>query len=284
MRFVILFLLACRSAPAPVDTSDRAVRTEWARAIEPFRIAGNLYYVGGFNIASYLIASSEGLIVIDSGPREMVPVVLAGIQQLGFRVEDVKILLISHAHWDHVEGLAALQRATGARVMVMAAEAPAIRGGADLSAYGGLGWAPVRVDRELHDGEDVVLGDAKLHALWTPGHTQGTTSWTLDVEDHGKRYAVVLIGAIQANAGAPLLHNPRHPAIAADLRRTAEVMRALRPDIFLYVHPDEVWTGKLDRVRAGDPSPLVDPAGYQRFVEDCAMDTETRIRAEQARD
>lgn len=279
---ILLVVLACRSAPAP-DTSDRAVRTEWARVIEPFRIAGNLYYVGGFNIASYLIATSEGLIVIDSGPRELVPVVLDGIRKLGYRASDVKILLISHAHWDHVEGLAALQRATGAQVMVMDTEAPALRGGTDLSAYGGTGWEPVRVDRVLHDGEDVVLGDARVHALWTPGHTQGTTSWTLDVVDRGKRYAVVLIGAIQANAGVPLLHNPRHPTIAADLRHTAEVMRALRPDIFLYVHPDEVWTGKLDRVRAGDPSPLVDPAGYQRFVEACAADTEARLRAEQAR-
>lgn len=274
---IALVLMACHAAPAS-DSGDREIRTAWARAIEPFRIAGNLYYVGGHNIAAYLVATSEGLILVDTGPREMAPVIRAGIAKLGFRVADVKILLISHAHWDHVEGLASMQRDTGAKVMVMAAEVDAIRTGQDRSAYGGPGWEPVAVDRVLHDGDDVTLGDATLHALWTPGHTQGATSWQLDVVDHGRRYDVLLIGAIAANAGVPLRNNPRHPTIAADLTRTAQVMKGLHPDIYLYVHPDDLWAGKLDRVRAGDPSVLVDPAGYQRFIAEAAADTEARLR------
>jgi metallo-beta-lactamase class B len=275
-----LFVVACHPASPNVASGDREIRTEWARAIEPFRIAGNLYYVGGHNIAAYLVATSDGLILIDTGPREMAPVIRAGIAKLGFRVANVKVLLISHAHWDHVEGLASMQRDTGAKVMVMDAEAEAIRSGKDLSAYGGPGWEPVRVDRVLHDGDDVVLGETTLHAVWTPGHTQGTTSWRLDVTDHGRRYDVLLIGAIAANAGVPLRDNPRHPTIAADLARTAQVMKGLHPDIYLYVHPDELWADKLGRVRAGDPSALVDPAGYQRFIAEAAADTEARLAAE----
>ncbi len=279
----VLVLVACHASPA-VSTGDRAVRAEWAKGIEPFRIAGKLYYVGGFNIAAYLVATSDGLILIDTGPREMAPVIRSGIVKLGFRIEDVKLLLISHAHWDHVEGLAAMQRDTGAKVLVMEAEVPAVRAGRDLSGYSEPGWEPVAVDRVLHDREEVTLGDTTLRALWTPGHTKGTTTWTLDVHDQGRRYNVVVIGAIAANTGVPLLHNPRNPTIAADLRRTAAVMKSLSPDIHLYVHPDEVWTGKLERVRAGDPSVLVDPAGYQRFIAECEADTETRIKAERRRD
>ncbi|HKE16374.1 MAG TPA: DUF3500 domain-containing protein, partial [Kofleriaceae bacterium] len=148
----------------PPGSADSArIRAEWARPVEPFHLVGNIYYVGGANIASYLIATSGGLILLDTGPREMIPVVRAGIVRLGFKLEDVSILLVSHAHWDHVEGLAAMKKLTGARVMVMAQEAPAISSGKDLSALGEGGWEPVAVDRVLRDGEDVVLGDTTMH-------------------------------------------------------------------------------------------------------------------------
>src|SRR5262249_28667286 len=146
-----------------------------------------------------------------------------------------------------------------------------------------LGWDPVSVDRVLHDGDDVVLGDVTMHALLTAGHTQGCTTWTTTAKDQVRSYAVAFVCYPQASAGVKLLGNPRHPTIAADLARSHRVLEALKPDIFLVAHPQEFFEGKLDRVRAGEqPSPLVDPAGYVRFLAECKADTETRLRGEHA--
>ncbi|MEO7730766.1 MAG: subclass B3 metallo-beta-lactamase [Kofleriaceae bacterium] len=267
----------------PPSASDQAIRSEWAQPIEPFRIVGNVYYVGAANVASYLIATSRGLILLDTGPREMTSVVRAGIVKLGFKLEDVKILLTSHAHWDHVEGHAAMKQLTGAAVMALAEEAPALSSGKDLSALGGVGWDPVPVDRVLHDGDDVVLGDVTMHALWTPGHTQGTTTWTTRATEHGRTYAVAFVGAIAANAGVKLLANPRHPTIVEDLARTYRVLKTLKPDIYLTGHPADIFAGKLDRIRAGAiPNPLVDPTGYAALIAEGEADYVARLGAERA--
>ncbi|HEU4730865.1 MAG TPA: subclass B3 metallo-beta-lactamase [Kofleriaceae bacterium] len=269
---------------APDSPHGKEVRTGWGRPIEPFRIAGNIYYVGAANIASYLIASSHGLILLDTGTREMLPRVQASIVKLGFRLSDVKILLTSHAHWDHVEGHAAMQRATGAQVMAMAEEAPAISSGKDLSAVGDIGWEPVRVDRVLHDGEDVVLGDVTMHALLTAGHTQGCTTWTTTATDHGRTYSVVFVCVPAAAAGVKLFGNPRYPTMADDLARSLRVLKGLSPDIYLDGHPEEIFAGKLARLRAGElPNPLVDRAGYARYLAECEADLQRRLREERGR-
>jgi glyoxylase-like metal-dependent hydrolase (beta-lactamase superfamily II) len=272
-----------RAAHAVAPKESPPIRSEWARAVEPFHLVGNIYYVGGDNIASYLIATSRGLILLDTGPCEMVPVVRAGIVKLGFRLEDVAILLVSHAHWDHVEGLAAMKKLTGARVMAMAEEVPALSTGKDLSALGELGWDPVPIDRVLHHGDDVVLGDTTMHALLTAGHTQGCTTWTTTARENGRAYSVAIVCVPQANAGVKLVGNPRHPTIADDLLRSYRVLKALKPDIFLDGHPQEMLAGKIDRLRAGaSPNPLVDAAGYARYVAECEADTLQRLRAEKA--
>jgi glyoxylase-like metal-dependent hydrolase (beta-lactamase superfamily II) len=272
-----------RDQPHPERAGERPIRSEWARPVEPFRVAGNLYYVGGANIASWLIASSRGLILIDTGPREMAPVVRAGVVKLGFRIEDIEILLVSHAHWDHVEGLAAMKAVTGARLMALAEEVPALSTGRDLSALGGAGWDPVAVDRVLHDGDQVVLGEVTLRALWTPGHTQGCTTWIFAVEENGERYQVAIVGSPAANAGVALLGNRRHPSIARDLARTHRVLKALKPDIYLTGHPEDIFAGKLHRLRDQGARALVDPAGFAAHIAEAEADTLSRLREERRR-
>jgi glyoxylase-like metal-dependent hydrolase (beta-lactamase superfamily II) len=271
-------------AHAAADTpATRKWRTELGQPIEPFRIAGNIYYVGATNIASYLIATSQGLILLDTGTREMLPMVQSSIVKLGFQLQDVKILLTSHAHWDHVEGHAAMKRATGARVMAIAEEVPALSSGKDLSATGDIGWEPVAIDRVLHDGDDVVLGDVTMHALLTAGHTAGCTTWTTTARDSGRSYSVVFICVPQAAAGVKLLGSKQQPTLADDLARSLRVLKALSPDIYLDGHPEEIFAGKVARLRAGDvPNPLVDHAGYRKYLADCESDLQRRLQQERS--
>ncbi len=270
-------------AHATVDTPDnKKWRAELGRPIEPFRIVGNIYYVGANNIASYLISTSRGLILLDTGTREMLPMVQAGIVKLGFQLRDVKIILNGHAHWDHVEGHAAMKQATGAQVMEMAEEAPALSSGKDMTGDD-IGWDPVAVDRVLHDGEDVVLGDVTMHALLTAGHTQGCTTWTTTAKDSGRSYAVVFICIPQAAAGMKLIGNKRYPTIVEDLARSLRVLKGLTPDIYLDGHPEEIFAGKIARLRAGEvPNPLVDRAGYTKYLAEAEADYQRRLQQERS--
>lgn len=283
---------AAADTAASENPGDDAVRKVWARPIEPFRIAGNIYYVGAANIASYLIATSRGLILLDTGTREMLPHVQANITRLGFQLRDIKILLNSHAHWDHVEGHAAMKRATGAQVMEMAQDAPALSSGKeavldDPAVSSGKnppdGWEPVAVDRVLHDGDDVVLGDVTMHAVLTAGHTPGCTTWTTATKDARRSYSVVFICVPAAAKGIRLSGNKFQPAIADDLARSLRVLGALHPDIYLDGHPEEIYGPVLARLRAGEvPSPLVDPAGYRKYLAECQADLDVRLQRERA--
>jgi len=283
---VMIVTLACGNAAAPDTPATRANlkwRAELGQPIEPFRIAGNIYYVGASNIASYLIATSQGLILLDTGTREMRPMVQSSIVKLGFRVADVKIILTSHAHWDHVEGHAAMKRATGAQIMAIAEEAPALLSGKDMTDPDEIRWEPVAVDRVLHDGDDVVLGDVTMHALLTAGHSPGCTTWTTTARDSAQSYSVVFICIPQAAADAKLLGDPLYPTAADDLERSLRVLKALTPDIYLDGHPAEIFAGKLARLRAGaQPNPLVDRNGYVKYLADCEADLRKRLANERA--
>lgn len=271
---------------APDTPVTKKLRAELGQPIEPFRVAGNIYYVGASNIASWLIATSHGLILLDAGTREMAPMVQSSIVKLGFQVSDIKIILTSHAHWDHVEGVAAMKRATGAQVMALAEEVPALSSGTERSAppdLDDIAWEPVTVDRVLHDGDDVVLGDVAMHALLTAGHTPGCTTWTTTAKDGGRAYSVVFICIPQAAGGVKLLDNKVYPAMATDLARSLAVLKRLTPDIYVDGHPADMFAGKLARLRAGEqPSPLVDRAGYARYLAECEADLQHRLAEERA--
>jgi glyoxylase-like metal-dependent hydrolase (beta-lactamase superfamily II) len=272
-------------AHAAADTpATRKWRAELVHPIEPFRIVGNIYYVGASNIASYLISTSQGLILLDTGTREMLPMVQSSIVKLGFQLRDIKILLTGHAHWDHVEGHAAMKRATGAQVMAIAEEAAALSSGQkDAADPDDLGWEPVAIDRVLHDGDDVVLGDVTMHALLTAGHTPGCTTWTTTARDSGRSYSVVFICVPQAAAGVKLLGNKQQPTLPDDLARSLRVLKALNPDIYLDGHPEEIFAGKIPRLRAGEsPNPLVDHAGYRKYLAECEADLQHRLQQERS--
>jgi metallo-beta-lactamase class B len=245
--------------------------SEWTERFPPFRIAGNLYYVGSKGLANYLIVTPQGHILINSDLDANVPMIRDSIEKLGFKFSDVKILLISHAHWDHDAGSAMVKRLTGAQYMVMDADVSVVEsGGKDDFNYGKdplTQYPPVKVDRVLHDGDAVALGGATLVAHLTPGHTKGCTTWTMTVDESGKRYDVVIVGSPNVNPGYKLVGNSAYPQIADDYERGFRVLKSLRCDIFLgahgaYYHLED----KYARMKTAGVSAFVDPKGYAAFI------------------
>ena len=244
------------------------LRGEASQPVEPYKVIGNIYYVGAVNISSHIIVTPEGLILLDTGTQEMLPGIRTNLAKLGYTLQDVKIILSSHAHWDHVEGHAAIKELSGATVMVVGEDAAAISSGIDNSAVGAQGWNPTEVGRVLEDGDKVTLGGVTMQAHWTPGHTKGCTAWTTTVEEDGKSYSVVFVGGTGINRGVKLLNNKRHPSIVEDYARTFRVLKDLPADVFLAQHPSMYGMAeKLKQLKAGaSANPFIDPEEYQRFL------------------
>lgn len=233
----------------------------YSQPVDPFRIVGRIYYVGAANIASYLIATPEGHILIDTGTTEMHDGIVSSIERLGFEVSDVRIMLASHAHFDHIAGHALMRRRTGAQVMAMAADADAFERGHDQSALGAIGWEPVPVARRLKDGDTVTLGGITLRAVHAPGHTPGATIWMTSADDAGRRYDVAFLTTTTPNVEVPLA-NPRHVNVIEDTRNTFRKLKSEKePDIVLVGHPQAMFARTMERVRAGErPHPLLNGA------------------------
>src|SRR5438132_2426143 len=289
MRNAVLLILMTSALvwaqTSPLSPEQRATfHGQMSQPAEPFRIIGNIYYVGARNIASYLITTPEGDIMIDTGTKEMHQIILANVAKLGFKMQDIKILLSGHAHFDHVEGHAAMQKATGAKVMALGPDAAALSAGKDMSPLGDEGWEPVKVDRILKDGDTVTLGGTTLRAVWTPGHTPGCTTWTTNVQEKGKPYAIVFQACGAPNAGVKLVGNTLFPALVDDAMRSFRIQEALKADIYLPVHPETYFAGKVERIKAGEtPHPLYDPQAYAKFVTDTHAGFQKRVQAERAK-
>jgi metallo-beta-lactamase class B len=251
---------------------------------EPFRIIGNIHYVGGVNIASYLITTPQGHILIDTGMTEMHDVITNNVAALGFKTSDIKIMLSSHAHFDHVAGHAAMKKLTGAQVMAMAGDAEALESGKDNSALGAIGWEPVKVDRVLKHGDTVSLGGVTLRAVHSSGHTQGATTWITAVEDRGRQYLVAFLGGTTPNGGVPVLNNPRHKTVVEDTQRTFARLKAEKvPDIYLVGHPQAAFAGKVERIKAGDtPHPLLNGDAWTKQIADAEAGFQKRVADERA--
>ena len=246
---------------------------EWTQPFPPYRIAGNIYYVGSKDLASYLITTPKGEILINSSLTSSVPLIRKSVEQLGFHFSDIKILLISHAHYDHCAGSALIKELTHAQYMVMDADVPVVEsGGKDDFQYGHRSemlYPPAKVDRVLHDGDEVRLGDTVLVAHITPGHTKGCTTWTMKVKDGGKSYDVVIIGSPNVNPGYKLVKNAQYPQIAEDYEKTFRVLNGLHCDIFLGTHGGYYdMVEKYPRLKEGAANPFIDPAGYKAYVAD----------------
>ncbi len=252
---------------------------------DPFRLLGNIYYVGAKNIASYLISTPQGHILVDTGTKEMTPVVRGNIQALGFNVRDIKIMLSSHAHFDHIGGHAAMKKLTGARVMALRQDAEALEAGKDLSPLGDEGWEPVKVDRVLQDGDTVTLGETTLRAVWAPGHTPGCTVWTSSVQDAGKIFSFAIFGCGGPNAGVKLVGNPKFPTLVDDTLATFRKLKMLAPDIYVTGHPQMLFAGKIGRMKAGErPHALLDPGAraWTKMLGDAETNFMKRVEAERA--
>jgi metallo-beta-lactamase class B len=230
-----------------------------------------LYYVGTRGLASYLITTPEGHILINSGLETTVPMIEASMKQLGFQFKDVKILLVSHAHWDHNAGSALVKERTKAKYMVMEQDVAVTEDGGKSDFFYGNSpeslYRPTKVDRVLHDGDQVKLGDAVLTAHLTPGHTKGCTTWTMKVKEGGKTYDVVIVGSPNVNAGFKLVNNAKYPQIADDYARTFAVLKSLPCDIFLGAHGDYYGLeAKFARLKAEGAGAFVDPSGFRAYV------------------
>jgi len=246
--------------------------------VSPFHIIGNIYYVGASDIASYLIVTRHGDILLDGGFVETAPQIEANIRTLGFKLSDVKILLNSHEHLDHAGGLAELKRLTHARLVAMAQEVRTLESGKSFPA--------VTPDRIIHDGSTVTLGGVTLTAHLTPGHTPGCTTWTMLTKDNGKPYHVVFVGSASVLPNYKLIDRPGSPAtypgIEADYEKTFRVLKSLPCDVFLGAHGSFYSLVQKREAMSKHPAqnPFIDPAGYQAYV----AHTEAAFQAELRRE
>ena len=251
-------------------------QTNWNAPFPPHKVIGNVYYVGSEQLASFLITTPEGHILINSDFESTVPLLRENVEKLGFRFNDIKILLGSHAHGDHMEGDALVKEFSGAKVMAMEQDVPALR----KMTPGGK---PHPIDRILHDGDTVELGGTTLIAHRTGGHTPGDTTWELTVEEDGKPYTVVIVGSVGVNPGYILVDNPDYPEIADDYRRSFELLRNLDADVFLGAHGAFYGLAeKYKKISEDGPNPFVDPKALAAYADQMEAAFEEKLAEQQA--
>jgi metallo-beta-lactamase class B len=256
---------------------------EWTQPQTPFQIVGPIYYVGSKGLSAYLIRTSDGLVLLDGTMEENVPMIERNIAALGFRVRDVKLLINTHAHFDHAAGLAQLKADSGARMAASAGDRRALESGTppSVTSYGVVKFPPVKVDTVVADGVPVMLGDVSLTPILTPGHTPGCTSWSTTVRAGGRSYAVIFPCSFTV-AGNRLVGNTGYPGIVADYRATFARLATLHADIVLTPHPEQADVlGRRARQAAGDANAFVAPdllptlasSSQAAFVADLAKQT-----------
>jgi len=245
---------------------------EWRQPFPAFKLIGNVYWVGTYDLSTYLITTDAGHILINTGFAETVPEIKKGVEQLGFDFDDVEILTATHAHFDHVAGLAELKRLTGARLMMSEADAVLLEdGGKSDFRFGddpATNFEPVQVDRRLKDQDTIALGGVTVTAHHHPGHTKGATSFTLTVREGGRDYRLVIANMGSINPGVTVRGMPKYPTIGDDYARTFAAQKALPVDVFLASHASQFGMhAKYKPGDAYDAERFVDPEGYRAAVE-----------------
>jgi metallo-beta-lactamase class B len=268
-------LIAIRSANGQADATSR----EWNKPVPPSQIAGNLYYVGAVEIASYLITTPQGHFLLDGGFVETAPQIERNIAQLGFKLSDVKYLLNSHAHCDHAGGLAELKKATGATFVASEGDAELLRKGGhgDFRFGDTLLFPPIEPDKIIRDGESIQLGDQVVTAHLTPGHTRGNTTWTTKIRDGVRTYNVVFVGS-QSSLDYKFVEPESYPGIAADFVKSFATLKNLPCDIFLGSHGSFFhFMDKRERLMRGEKNSFVDPDGYTRYLSESDQDFRRKL-------
>ncbi len=280
---LILSLTLLLFLPTTANPQADPTTRSWNQPVKPYRIISNIWYVGASGVTSFLITTSDGHILLDSGLPETVPLIKQNVEQLGFKLTDIKTLINSHAHFDHAGGLAELKELTGVKLLATEADAALLaRGGKDDFQWGDrYAYKPVRADRVLRDGDQVELGEIRLTARLTPGHTKGSTTWTMKVKEEGKQYDVVFATSV-STPGYTLVNNAKYPQIADDYRRTFQILKSLPCDVFLGPHAEFFsMKEKMARMEQGaKPNPFIDPAGYREYVANGERDFQKTLEAQ----
>ncbi len=261
-------LAVCASGFAQINPA-------WKHPFTPHHIAGNVYYVGTEDLACFLIASPEGHILINTGLADSAPLIRQSIAKLGFKIEDVKILLNMQAHFDHVAALADIQKLSGAKMYATEGDAPVLEdGGRSDPFFAKEHWfAPVHVDRRLKDGDVIRLGPNQLRVILTPGHTRGSVSYETTVQEGGR--ARILLFVNVETVVMPLRHNSNYPNIIADYRSSFEKQRRLTPEIWVAAHASQY--GMAEKLQSGS---FVDPEGYKATIAQSEAAFEERLARE----
>lgn len=251
----------------------------WNEPVEPFRIVGNVYYVGAREVSSFLITSAEGHILLDGGFAETAAIIRDNIRKLGFKPEDVKYLVSSHAHFDHAGGLAQLKQWTGAKFAASREDGALMeRGGHGDFAFGDKFTFPAVVpDRILADGDVVSVDDARMVAHLTPGHTKGCTTWTTEVGENGRAYHVVFLCSTSV-PGYDLVHNEGYPDIVKDYRSTFAFLKTLPCDVFLAPHGSMFGLSEKMAARKAGRNPFIDAGELQALIERSKREFEEELR------
>jgi metallo-beta-lactamase class B len=259
---------------------------DWTRPFAPFRMIGNVYWVGSYDLATYLITSPQGHILVNTGVGDTAKQIKAGVEQLGFSMTDVRFITVTHGHFDHVAGVAELKRMTGATVAVTEQEATLLESGGKTDfRFGttpGAQFEPVKVDRRLKAGEKITVGKTELTVHHHPGHTKGATSFTFDVPDAGRTYRVVIANMGSINPGVTVSGMPNYPGITQDYARTFREQKAMQIDVWLASHAGQFnMHGKYKPGAPYDPNRFVDPKGFLAAVERLEKAYLTQLAQEQ---
>ncbi|MDE0002239.1 MAG: subclass B3 metallo-beta-lactamase [Rhodospirillaceae bacterium] len=263
----------------------QAQPADWAEPFPGHRVIGNLYAVGTAGLAVFLITSDEGHIQINTGMEDSTPLIRENIESVGYRLEDVRILLTMQAHWDHTAALAEIKEITGAEMWATAGDGRVLEdGGFSDPHFGGrVSFRPIEVDRIIRDGEIIELGDTRLRVHHHPGHTEGSSSYSMQVTENGRDYSVLIANMGTINEGKRLVVDPTYPGVAEDFARTFASQKAMDVDVWVAAHGGQY--GLLDKYQPGQaysPDTFVDPEGFLAEVERLERIYDEQVAAERA--
>ena len=270
--FILIFFFTCLLAVAQKVTEPPNAPSEWSKPFQAFRVAGNLYYVGTYDLACYLIATPQGHMLINTGLAASTPIIRANVEALGFKFSDIKILLTTQAHYDHLGAMAEIKRLTGAQMMVNSKDSGSTAdGGKSDYAFGGDNstFEPIKIDRTLRNGDTIKLGGMNVVMLHHPGHTKGSSSFLFDVRDNQRSFRVLIANMPTIVTERSFSDIPAYPGIANDYAYTLDALKKLSFDIWLSSHASQF--GLHEKRKPGDnynPPVFADRKGYDKAIDE----------------